>query len=78
MGKIEKGSFVELVVLIVSISIAGIIIWPILDILFDAVFTHSGFVYSVQDHVVEPIVFGCIVGLVFWTIDVIAVKKKKK
>ena len=76
MKKIKRGSFAELVIFVLAISLGGIIIWPLLDLLFSAVFTHSDFVYSVQDYVVEPIIFGCIAGLVFWIFDVIATKKR--
>lgn len=76
MDKIKKGSIAGLVLYVVGTSIAGIILWPILDFLFDTIFTHSEFVYSVQGHVIEPIIFGCVAGLIFWIFDVIAVKKQ--
>ncbi len=74
MSKIEKGSIKHLISLILSIAIAGMILWPLFDLIVCKVFTHTEFVYSVPEHVVEPITFGCILGIVFWILD----KKSKK
>lgn len=69
MTKIEKNSIGYLILLIIAISVAGIIIWPLLDLLFHAVFTQSEFVYSPTEHIIEPIIFGIIAGVVFWIFD---------
>ena len=74
MGKIEKGSVAYLFIEMISISIAGIILWPLLDYLYQTFITHSPFVYSAFEHIAEPIIFGCIMGLVFWFFD----RKKAK
>ena len=74
MKKIESTSAEYLILQIVAIAIAGMVIWPLLDLFWCAVITHSAFVYSVADHIVEPIIFGCICGLVFWIIE----RKKAK
>ena len=69
LKKIENTSVTYLMILIVAIAIGGMIIWPLLDLLIAAVFTHSEFEYSVVKYVTEPIVFGGILGTVFWVID---------
>ena len=74
MKKIESTSVQYLVLLIVTIAVAGMIIWPLFDMFWCAVISRTEFVYSVVDHLVEPIVFGCIAGMVFWVIE----KKKAK
>lgn len=76
--KIEKGSVKALFIEMFGIAVAGIILWPILDMLYCAIFTHSEFVYSVNGHIVQPIIFGCVAGLIFWVIDRISMKKNKK
>lgn len=76
--KIEKGSVKALLIEMFGTAIAGIILWPILDMLYCAIFTHSEFVYSVNSHIVQPIIFGCAAGLIFWGIDRISMKKNKK
>ena len=52
----------------VACAIGAMIIWPILDLLYDAIFTHSGFVYSIEEHMTKPMIFGCIAGVVFWMV----------
>lgn len=74
MKKIESTSVQYLILQSVAIAVAGMIIWPLFDLFWCGVITHSEFVYSVTEHIIEPIVFGCIMGLVFWVID----KKKAK
>ena len=69
MKKIEKNSIKYLILDVVSISVAGIILWPILDLLYHNLITNSPFTYSVFEHVVEPIIFGCIMGIMYWSFD---------
>lgn len=69
MINIEKNSIKYLILEMVSISIAGIILWPILDYLYHSIITNSTFVYSAYDHIVKPIIFGSIIGFVFWLFD---------
>lgn len=68
MNKIKKSSYKYLVVLIVAISVAGMILWPLFDFIYSAVFTHSGFNYSVTEYVLKPISFGVVLGLTLWLI----------
>lgn len=75
MDKIKKGSIPALFIEIAALIVAALIIWPLLDMLFNAVFTHSEFHYSVTAHVVEPIIFGIIGGFIFWIFDRISIKK---
>ena len=77
MKNIEKGSKIELVLQMIATAIAGLIIWPLFDLILCAVFTHSEFKYSVFDHVIEPIIFGFAVGFVFWVTDKKKAIKKK-
>ena len=78
MAKIEKTSIKYLILSIIAISIAGVILWPLLDLLFHAIFTHSEFVYSPMGHIVEPIIFGIIAGIIFWIFDRRASRKNQK
>ena len=74
MKNIEEGSIAHLVAQIVAIAVFGVILYPLFDFLLCKFFTHSEFVYSVQDHIVEPILFGTIMGTILWGIG----KKGKK
>ncbi len=75
---IEKGSVQHLIIQIISIIIAGLIIFPLCDFLFCKILQNTNFVYSVNDHIIEPIIFGVIAGLIFWTLDKKSVKKAQK
>ena len=66
MKKIKKGSKEQLILLIVTISIMGIILYPIFDLILAKCITNSKFVYSVHNHIIQPIIFGCTTGTVFW------------
>ncbi|MBR5046491.1 hypothetical protein IKX73_02590 [Candidatus Saccharibacteria bacterium] len=78
MKKIETTSIKYLIFQSLAIAIAGIIIWPLLDLFICNVITHTEFVYSVTDHIIEPIVFGCILGIVLWAVERKANSKKEK
>ena len=65
----EKGSIKHLIVLIVAISIFGMILYPLFDIIICKFITNSKFVYSVNEHIIKPFIFGIIMGIVFWVID---------
>ena len=69
MKKIESTSVQYLIIQIVGIAVAGMIIWPLFDMFWCAVISHTEFVYTVSEYVLEPIVFGCIAGTVFWVIE---------
>lgn len=68
MSKVEKNSAKHLVVLIVAISIAGMVLWPLFDLIYSAIFTHSGFNYSVTEYIIKPVSFGVVLGLTLWFI----------
>ena len=69
MNNIEKGSIKHLVLLIIMIAIMGIILYPIFDLLLCMFITKAKFIYSVHDYIIQPILFGGIMGTVFWIID---------
>ena len=76
MKKIETTSVKYLVIMILATSIAGMILWPLFDLFWCAVISHTEFVYSIVDHLVEPIIFGCIFGIVLWVLEKKKAKKK--
>ncbi len=69
MKKIESASVKYLVLQIIAISAAGIILWPLFDLFWCNVISHTKFVYSIPGHLVEPIAFGCVVGLILWVLE---------
>ncbi|MDO4741974.1 MAG: hypothetical protein Q4A79_01180 [Candidatus Saccharibacteria bacterium] len=78
MRNIEKNSTKYLIIQILAFSIAGILLWPTFDWLICVLFTHTEFIYSVTDFIIEPILFGCLMGLVLWILENRTKTKSKK
>lgn len=56
------------IVSLIGTIIAALIIWPLLDMLFDQI-SGKTFSYNVMDHVVGPIIFSIIISVlefIFW------------
>ena len=51
------------IVNVVVCSIIGMIIWPLLDIIFCGIFGHT-FEYSVSDHIIQPVIAMVIVTII--------------
>ena len=77
MKEIEKGSAQHLIIQIIIIIIAGLIIFPLLDFIISLIFK-TEFAYSIDDHIVEPIFYGIVLGIVMWALDKKSVNKAKK
>ena len=73
MKKIERGTTKYLIVLIISVAICGMILYPLFDLVYYKVITNSEFVYSFHRYIIQPIIFACIFGTTFWLVD----KKRK-
>ena len=69
MKKVESTSVQYLILQIVAISVAGMILWPLLDLFWCAVISHTEFIYSVPDHIVDPIIFGFMMGTIIWVLE---------
>ena len=74
MKEIEKGSVKYLFITIISVAICGVIIFPLFDLILCSFITNSQFVYSIYNHVVQPVVFAVFFGLACWIFD----RKKSK
>ena len=77
MKEIKKGSTQHLIIQIIIIIIAGLILFPLLDFIISLIF-RTEFAYSVNDHIIEPIFYGVVLGIVMWAIDKKSLKKTKK
>ena len=69
MKNLQQGTIKYLIISIIAISICGIIIYPLFDLLFCKFITNSEFVYSANTHIVRPIIVGIVAGIVFWSFD---------
>ena len=73
MKKIEKGTILSLFVNIISLIVAAMIIWPLLDRLFDG----DKFKYTVYEYIVLPAIFGVIAGIIFWLFERRKIRKEQ-
>ena len=78
MSKTISNPFLQFVAYFISCAIAGMIIWPLFDWIICLVFTHSDFSYSVNEYIVQPILFAVVIAIVFTVFDVVGKKKKTK
>lgn len=69
MKNIEKGSIKHLILLIIAIAVFGMILYPIIDLIYYKYITNSEFVYTFHKYIIQPVLFACISGTVFWIID---------
>ena len=69
MKNIERGSIKHLIVLIITIAIMGMILYPIFDLIYCKLITNSEFIYSFHKYIIQSISLACISGTVFWVID---------
>ena len=69
MKNIEKGSIKYLLILIVTIAIFGIILYTIFDLILCKFITNSKFIYSIHNHIIQPVLFAIIFGLISWIIE---------
>ncbi len=63
MKKSNKESNNYIFVYGLSIALAGIVLYPLFDVILCKFITGSIFVYSVHDHIIQPVLFGLIMGM---------------
>lgn len=73
----EPGTFKLYLVQFLAVFIAAIILWPIFDIIYNAVFTHTAFVYTAHQYILQPLIFAIIFTIISYLIDFIRFKIKK-
>ena len=73
MKKIESGSVKYLVILIIMVSLFGIVLYPLFDLILCNYITNTKFTYSIHSHLIQPITFGIVFGVTFWLVN----KKRK-
>ena len=64
MKKIKENRVLYIIVNGMATGLAGVIIWPLLDLILCKFITRSPFIYSVHEHIIQPIIFGFIVSLI--------------
>lgn len=75
--EIEKGSKLELILQTVGGIISAMIVFPIMDLIFCKI-DKTPFKYTIFNHIIEPIIFGIVFGLITWFIHKRQKKKEEK
>lgn len=66
MKKLENNMILYMLVYGLATAIMGLIIWPLFDWILCKFITNSPFEYSVRNHIIQPVTYGIIMGIVFW------------
>lgn len=66
MKKIKENKWLYTLVFAIATSIMGIILYPLFDYLLCKFITNSEFIYSVHQHIFQPILFGFIIAIVLY------------
>lgn len=63
MEKINNNKVLYFFVQFITNTIMAMILWPLLDMFFRIVIDKQEFIYSVNKHIIEPIMFGFFLAL---------------
>ena len=80
LDKIRKNRIKSSLVVALATFIAATILWPLFDLLWHAIITHSQFTYTLKDYILEPAIFAIVFGIVtyiFWKPETKLEKKAK-
>ena len=64
MKKIRENRALYIIINGIATGLAGILIWPLLDLVLCKFITRSPFVYSIHEHIIQPIIFGFIISII--------------
>ena len=77
MEKINNNKILYFFVQFITNAIMAMILWPLLDMFFRVVVDKQEFIYSVQKHIIEPIMFGFFMAIFSMVGKKITNKKSK-
>lgn len=69
MKRLEKRTIKYLILLIVTISVCGMIIYPLFDLIICKLITNYEFIYSFKSYIIQPIITALIAGTLLWVVD---------
>lgn len=73
-----KNKYLKILLFWLAAAIFAMIIWPLMDLFWAVVITHTEFVYTVKDYVLEPLAFAVLLTLVFFCFRAFAKEKPAK
>jgi len=64
LSKIRKNRIKSSIAITIVTFIAAAIIWPLLDLLWSSIISHSNFEYTLKAYILEPVIFAIIFGII--------------
>lgn len=80
LDKIRKNRIKSSFIMALATFVAAVILWPLFDLFWHSIITHSEFVYTLKDYLLEPALFAVIFGIItyiFWKPETKLEKKSK-
>ena len=78
MDKKNENPKTQAVIFFFTTAVISFILWPLLDLFWRTVITHSPFNYTFQDYILEPLIFTAVITLVFYVPPIIKARKSSK
>ena len=78
MAKKIQNKYLQIFLFWLAAAIFAMIIWPLMVLFWAAVITHTEFVYTVKDYILEPLAFAVLLTLVFFCCRAFAKEKPAK
>ncbi len=78
LEKIRKNRLQSSIIMAVATYIAAAIIWPLFDLFWAKVITHTEFAYSAKSYLLEPIILAVVFGVISYAIWKPETKLEKK
>ena len=76
MAKKIENKFLQILVFWAISAVIAMIIWPLMDLFWAGVISHTEFHYTVKDYIIEPLAFAALLTLVFFCFKAFAKEKK--
>ena len=64
LDRIRKNRILSSILIALATFVAAMIIWPLFDLFWAKIITHSDFIYTAKEYVLEPAIFALIFGLI--------------
>lgn len=69
MKKLDSKSKEYAVIFGITIAVSGIVLYPLFDIVLCKFITNSEFIYSAHEHIIQPVLFGMIMGIMIYVLE---------
>jgi uncharacterized membrane protein len=66
MSKKIENVKTQAIIYFVSVFIASLVLFPLLDLFWTNVITHSEFQYNANEYIIQPLIFSVIITLVLY------------